>query len=431
MRIDSLQLAGVGPFDDTTLKFPPGKRDDLADVYLLVGENGSGKTTALHVLASLLAPQGNLGHLRPQDRFRKEGAFAQASAGQVLWSATKEFSPILSLPDVTFRKPSPSIDREFGEWNTWSGAVNGMGNRPLSWAAFAYAGERQIENASVTAIQEPSTIPLQGCMAFGSTADTHALMQWVANQDFKRLKAQDAGQKDKAAAIAASISTIEAAISDAIDGAFHFKIDVDTIDVRAELNGTRLDFAMLPSGVKSITSWIADLLMRLDRIPWVDGLQPTQRSFLLLLDEIDIHLHPSWQRRLLPVVQKIFPKAQIIASTHSPFVVASLADGAVIELKVKDGKSTASDPVEAPVALSYSATLRSLFGIDSDFDLKTEELFKEFQALRTRVLGGDPNADRELREKADELRSHGEEVGQLVEFELRQMRRASDATASK
>jgi hypothetical protein len=44
--------------------------------------------------------------------------------------------------------------------------------------------------------------------------------------------------------------------------------------------------------------------MRLDRIPWHNNTPVLQRQFLLLLDEIDIHLHPAWQRKVLPLVQR-------------------------------------------------------------------------------------------------------------------------------
>ena len=111
---------------------------------------------------------------------------------------------------------------------------------------------------------------------------------------------------------------------------------------------------LLPDGLKSIVSRIADLLMRLDRIPWVDDTPPMKRPFLLL-DEVDIHLHPSWQRKVLPIVQRMFPNAQIIASTHSPFVVASADDARIIALKVENGVASVESESDSQIGVSYSA----------------------------------------------------------------------------
>lgn len=52
----------------------------------------------------------------------------------------------------------------------------------------------------------------------------------------------------------------------------------------------------------------------------------------MLIDEIDLHLHPKWQRRVVPDLQRAFPQLQFIATTHSPFILQSLEPGEVIDL---------------------------------------------------------------------------------------------------
>ncbi|MBK7937436.1 MAG: ATP-binding protein [Lewinellaceae bacterium] len=51
---------------------------------------------------------------------------------------------------------------------------------------------------------------------------------------------------------------------------------------------------------------------------WENDTPVFERNFILFLDEIEVHLHPAWQRKILPAVQKLFPNAQIFISTHSP-----------------------------------------------------------------------------------------------------------------
>jgi predicted ATP-binding protein involved in virulence len=170
-------------------------------------------------------------------------------------------------------------------------------------------------------------------------------------------------------------------------------------------------------------SWVADLLMRLDRIPWVDNIPPMQRSFLLLLDEIDVHLHPAWQRKVIPVVQKLFPKAQIIASTHSPFVVASAEDAHVVAFTVENGKSRLVDVFDSQKGTSYGAVLREIFGITSEFDVLTEEMFTKFRDAKAKLLRGESTDRAEVAQLAQQLAQRSYEVSQLISLELRQLDR--------
>jgi len=88
------------------------------------------------------------------------------------------------------------------------------------------------------------------------------------------------------------------------------------MNVTIKINNENLEIDILPDGLKSIISWITDLFIRMERIPWTDHNNILDKHFILLLDEIEIHLHPSWQRKILPVVQSLFKNAQIFIATH-------------------------------------------------------------------------------------------------------------------
>jgi predicted ATP-binding protein involved in virulence len=255
-------------------------------------------------------------------------------------------------------------------------------------------------------------------------ARTTELASWIVSQQFKRLKAQEVGRTDRAAQFGQSIRETERLIGQIIgDPEFRFITTDEDNDVRVQWNGEVTDLDLMPDGLKSITSWIADLLMRLDRIPWVHELPVLQRSFLLLLDEVDLHLHPAWQRRVLPFVQQMFPNAQIIATTHSPFVVASAADAHIVTFVMKDGVSTVENVAPSQLGVSYSAVLRSIFGIDSEFDVSTEDDFRKFHEAKARLLSGQPEARADVDRVASELASRSEEVKELVALELAQLKR--------
>ncbi len=424
MRIDSITLHEIGPFEDVRIDFPEGTKPDLADVYLLTGPNGCGKTTVLYAIAALIGDDLSL--LRP--RMRAESSRALIAASDQRRSSTRGEGQLRYAGAGADIRPLPPLDG----YQTALRLGTIPSSQRMSWAAFAYAGTRGVKSGHVGAISEPSVSPLANSLSFHHTPDTGNLAQWIASQEFLRLKAKESGRGERAEQIAHSVHAIEETIAEIIEEpsfAFVSGSDFD-LDVRVRMGGAILDLDILPDGIKSIVSWIADLLMRLDRTPWVDNTPTMQRSFLLLLDEIDIHLHPAWQRRVIPIVQKLFPKAQIIASTHSPFVVGSADDAHVITFAMKDGRSVVESTKPSQVGVSYSAVLRDIFGIKSEFDVETEKMLAEFHAAKTALLDGTTTDRARLNELARKLSDRGEELSTMLGFELRQLdRRLKKQTA--
>ena len=92
-------------------------------------------------------------------------------------------------------------------------------------------------------------------------------------------------------------------------------------------------------GYQSSLSWIIDLCKRLFEA-YPDSENPLLESAVVLVDEIDLHLHPRWQRDIIGYLSKAFPNIQFIVSTHSPMVLQSMADVNLYVLNRKDGKVT-------------------------------------------------------------------------------------------
>lgn len=452
MRIDKVILREIGPFADATIEFLPGKDPDLADVYLLTGPNGSGKSTVLYALAGIIGcGHAGLGQDFGAQRMRSQRSVA-ALSGDVSPSATAwyqtEAGERSSIPDpfggavlkrvnsvghIGYYSPygANQLKDYVSKASNFQIALPADSRPKFSWAAFAYAGMRSLHDAHVSAIQEPTESPFAQSLSFVHTADANRLAHWVANQDFRRLKAKELGHQDRAEQLERSIRDIERVVSEIIGEQFSFVASDEDHNVRVRRNGANIQIGLLPDGLKSIVSWIADLLMRLDRIPWVDNTPPMQRPFLLLLDEVDIHLHPSWQRKVLPIVQRIFPKAQIIASTHSPFVVASAQDASIIALKLEDGVSSVESVSPGQVGVSYSAVLRSIFGIESQFDVETERDFSEFHEAKSELLSGVTIDRTRIQRLSQTLAQRSEEVKELVAIELRQLERQLQARSKE
>ena len=119
----------------------------------------------------------------------------------------------------------------------------------------------------------------------------------------------------------------------------------------------------------------------------------------------------------------MFPNAQIIASTHSPFVVASADDARIITLKVENGVASVESESDSQIGVSYSAVLRSIFGIDSEFDIDTEKTFAEFHTAKQELLSGVSQDEVKVHKLADSLAERSEELSGLIAIELRQLER--------
>ena len=104
---------------------------------------------------------------------------------------------------------------------------------------------------------------------------------------------------------------------------------------------------------------------------------------ILIIDEIDAHLHPSWQRRIIPALTKHFPSLQIFCSTHSPLMLAGLKAGQVQLLqRDENNRVTVSRNEEDIVGWSADEILRGPMGVRDPTDLRTVEKLEKLRELR-------------------------------------------------
>ncbi|MEY4905685.1 MAG: hypothetical protein RLZZ292_3500 [Bacteroidota bacterium] len=99
-------------------------------------------------------------------------------------------------------------------------------------------------------------------------------------------------------------------------------------------------FKQLSDGYRSMISLVADIAFR----SWaVNSRWGTTKEYegIVLIDEIDLHLHPNWQRHVISDLKRVFPKIQFIITTHSPFIVQELNSSELINL---EGGEPGSDP---------------------------------------------------------------------------------------
>ncbi len=159
----------------------------------------------------------------------------------------------------------------------------------------------------------------------------------------------------------------------------HFGMGIETNDYPG---GELLYAGELSSGTQSTLLWIYALALKMvDHYRWEEDWE--EQPAILLMDEIENHLHPTWQRRVIPALLEHFPGLQIFATTHSPFVVAGLKAGQVHLLKRdENGRVTATTNTEDIIGWTADEILRTMMGVDEPTDQITVDRAKRLRQLR-------------------------------------------------
>ena len=143
-----------------------------------------------------------------------------------------------------------------------------------------------------------------------------------------------------------------------------FSIDDFRFRVNSDSNSPRVLFSDLASGHAAALSLFAEILIRARSRGQMED--PSQLTGIVLVDEIETHLHIAMQERILPFLTKTFPNLQFIVATHSPAVIASIDNAVVFDLEKREPVNSAELQ-----GLRYGALMTHHFGIESDYDLDT------------------------------------------------------------
>jgi hypothetical protein len=139
-------------------------------------------------------------------------------------------------------------------------------------------------------------------------------------------------------------------------------------------NGLQTPVAWLSQGYRSTIAWVADFVGQLF-LAGGDAVEPADMEGIVLIDEIDLHLHPRWQVALVPALKRVFPKMQFVATTHSPMMLTGLdADEIFLLERDKDGNVTARCSDENPALRTGTELYSQFFGIE---ELYPNELGKK------------------------------------------------------
>jgi predicted ATP-binding protein involved in virulence len=417
MKIRSLRLKNIGVFEDETISFPEKQDKDMAEIHILTGQNGTGKTTILQALAELTPKMLHLLDLSSfkidKKILRKFKYLNSSSYAQLIDSCNYEYN-------LNYHG---DFHGDFSEFSSPLDLLDTLHN-----VAFAYSGYRFIEHQENISIKEKENYnPLENALAFNkkNDANDYSLNEWLANKMAQRNSAFFEGNQTEVEKYSRGIETLKQIIEQIIEIPIDFKFKNEKLKVVAVKQGQELDFDLLPDGLRSIISWLGDLIMRMDALKWKDDLQIFEREFILFLDEIEVHLHPSWQRKILPVVQKLFKNAQIFITTHSPFIVNSVDGAYIYELKLDaDGHCKSEKPTISSTSMPIDEVLNEIYDIEPTqmYGQPVEKEIEDFQESIEKAYKKDKDFDKkELLSRAKKLALKSPDLRNNVQFELRQL----------
>jgi tRNA 2-thiocytidine biosynthesis protein TtcA len=110
-------------------------------------------------------------------------------------------------------------------------------------------------------------------------------------------------------------------------------IHEDDIIALKTADGTILPFQLLSDGYRNVIKMVLDIATRMCILnPYLKGDALKMTPGIVIIDEIDLSLHPTWQKRIIGILKEQFPRIQFICATHSPFIIQSLDEGELITL---------------------------------------------------------------------------------------------------
>ena len=140
-----------------------------------------------------------------------------------------------------------------------------------------------------------------------------------------------------------SRENLEKILSSLLENKVQIKLNAEQQIVYYE-KGYQLTLKDLSEGYRSVIIFVCDLLIKLSQ-SCAEGHDVFKEHGVVLIDEIDQHLHPRWQLTIVKKLRKLFPNIQFIMTTHSPVIILGSSDDAIFfRVERQEGNTTVSDP---------------------------------------------------------------------------------------
>ncbi|MGN2436202.1 AAA family ATPase [Pseudomonas syringae] len=413
MEIKSFKLINVGRFSDLEVALAPTERHP-SKVTVLVGNNGAGKTTLLKSVATALS------WLVARVRTPK-GAGSRIDEGMVQ-NGTATSSITIRVEDVLISDDEVNpLESEWGITATRKGRnatsstilseltkladgyrskLTEKSDSSLPLLAF-YPVERSVIEIPLKVHAKHTFDQLDGYdSALGRGVDFRRFFEWFREREdsenetgistellnelsqkilvdtelWKVLTREHASSRDR------QLTAVRTAVEAFMPGFTNLRVKrKPRLHMAIDKDGKTLNVSQLSQGEKSMMALVGDIARRLAMMnPALEN--PLHGNGIVLIDEVDLHLHPKWQRSLIAQLTTTFPNCQFLLTTHSPLVISDSKD--VLVYVMDDGQLREQDGL---YGLDANQVLLSVM----DTDIRTEAVQTALDELQHFLIRGE------------------------------------------
>lgn len=384
MRIKNLKLRNIGPFKNANIDFAyETDVENIPPVTIITGMNGTGKSIIIDALRAALSG----------DTLERD-----------IVADSTDFEITVDLNyDGSFKKLSTS------KFEKLNGQIDGVTNaltyplrlayqensKVFPWIVDYWTAKIPNDAFKIDNLNRIDHRALMKNVMRGRKSNVE-LTNFLVSLDYMR-GSDDEKEKETAEIMFEALRDI---INQCLDnGSFKHIRRKDLMPI-FEQNGNELTIDKLSNGNIMIIEHLVMLLSKMYSLSVLLNI-PAKEILnipgLLLIDEIETHLHPRWQKSILPIIRKTFPNLQIILTTHSPFVVSSLPGARIYTCKSEPGYSFVEDETDVYSSMPVDEILLSdVFNVAPFNNHITELLSTRKAAIENSNTSKSKEIEREL-----------------------------------
>lgn len=405
MYIDSIRIENFRTFRSSAISFAHPDQDfvalnmpkpQLTNINLILGTNGFGKTTLLKAIAlAALGPAVGDSGIFPYRLIRREPSAGEdwGQPQQALLQATFRPHPQDHTPADIKRLDSHITIRRRGDleqlrWTheeekTWHPIYDSSTD---AFFFVGYGATRRVEKAERIDLGGRNSSAFTRAQRVQSLfEEAHSLIP--LNMWLPKFELENPGRFKQV------VNLINRLM-----GADHYTFSgtLEDGEYVFEREGLRVPFPALSDGYRAFLGWVGDLLYHVC-MTCPSGKKLVDNQGIVMVDEIDLHLHPQWQMTVVPTLAQHLPNIQFIVTSHSPLVVGSLEWMNLIVMVPETGQASQAKHLQTAVQGldADQVLLTEYFGLQSTRASSKARLLKD---LTLRARDGDTEAAKRLLE---------------------------------
>ena len=361
MKLKSVEIENYRAIEQLKLRLDP-------QLTVLHGDNAHGKTSILSAIAVGL---GGIPRLLPgvsgisfRKTDRRQGGSSMSvsmmTTEQVAWRR-RMMAGRAGRRKITHRSLKEAVDAIV--------SADREGCEPIDLPIVAfYDTDRAVSDAPQRRRSFSPDFPRYGALegALSTRTNFREVFQWFYAMENEELRAQR--QQLPLGHGLKELNAVRRAIAALVPGVsepriefrpLRFVVSVESGQDKPE----KLSLDQLSGGYRIVLALAADLARRMAQgNPHLDN--PLESEAIVLIDEVELHLHPSWQQRILGDLQKTFPNVQFIVSTHSPQVLTTVEPHRIVNLNRDGDRIVAGTPAAATYGAEAGDVLSVVMGVN-------------------------------------------------------------------